>query len=207
MVVLPLAVCVGAKLPQLHGEHDQSTPPPLDASLVTVAMSGALWPLTIVSFGTPCVICTEIGATILTPTVIDALGFATDCATIDTSMLVEPAGKLGGAVNTVAEPLAVCKGLNVPHGAAEQVTDQPTPEFEGSFSTTAMMVAVAPVNMVLGGSCVRLTATCGDTANVAKALKLWSAVANAVIVTVAPTMFGFWNVEGIVKVTVLPDIE
>jgi len=205
--VPPLAVCVDEKVPQLPGEHDQSTPPPLGVSLVTVAMSVALWPSTIVLFGTPCVSCTEIGATMVTPTVIDALEFATDCATIDTLMLVEPAGKLGGAVNTVAVPLAVCEGLNVPHGVVEQLTVQVTPELEGSFSTTAMMGAVAPVNMVLGGNCVRLTATCGDTTKVAKALKLWSAVAKAVIVTVAPTMFGFWNVEGIVKLTGPPEVE
>ena len=100
VVGLPLAVCVGEKVPQLESpEHvtDQSTPA-LAGSLVTVATSEALWPSTIVLFVTGCVICTEIGRTIVTPALKVALGSANACATIVTPMLVEPAGKTGGAV-------------------------------------------------------------------------------------------------------------
>ena len=53
-VVAPLAVCAGEKVPQLPGLEqvtDQSTPA-LPKSLVTVAISEALWFCTIVPFGT-----------------------------------------------------------------------------------------------------------------------------------------------------------
>jgi hypothetical protein len=152
-VAEPLAVCVGENAPQLPGlEHvtDQSTPA-LAVSLVTAAISEALWFSMIVLFATFCVIFKEIGATIVTPTEIVALGVATACATIDTPRLVEFAGRTGGAVKTVGAPLAVCEGLNVPHGGVAQLTDQMTPEFVGSFCTTAMMLAVALVNILLGG--------------------------------------------------------
>jgi hypothetical protein len=100
VVGLPLAVCVGEKVPQLaRPEHvtDQSTPA-LAGSLATVATSEALWPCTIVPLVTGCVIFTEIGRIIVTPVWIVALGAATACATIVTPMLVEFACKTGGAV-------------------------------------------------------------------------------------------------------------
>jgi hypothetical protein len=51
-------------------------------------------------------------------------------------------------------------------------------------------MAVAFVTIVLGGGCVRLIESGAATVNDAEALKLWSAVANAVRVTVVPTMVG-----------------
>ena len=68
VVGLPLAVCAGEKMPQfpaLEQVTDQSTPA-LPVSLATAAISGALWPCTIVPFVTFCVIFMEMGNTIVT---------------------------------------------------------------------------------------------------------------------------------------------
>jgi hypothetical protein len=114
----------------------------------------------------------------------------------------------GGAVKTAEAPLAVCGGVTVPHGVLTQVTSQSTPAFVGSFCTTATTVAVAFVSIVAGGDWVIVTVGGADTVKVVIALKLWSALANAVIVTVLPTMvenpvFG----AGITKFKVPPEGE
>jgi len=84
-----------------------------------------------------------------------------------------------------------------------------TPEFVESFCTVATTLAVAFVSIVAGGGWVIVSAIGADTWKVAIALKLWSAVANAVMVTVLPTMpknpesFG----KGITKVEFPPESE
>jgi hypothetical protein len=71
-----------------------------------------------------------------------------------------------------------------------QLTTQSTPALLVSFETVAITVAVALTSMVVGGTWVRLTVIGAVTVKVAWALKLWSAVANAVTITVPPTMNG-----------------
>jgi len=171
VVALALAVCIGEKVPQLpKGEHDQSMPALL-GSLATVAMSEPLWPCTIVAFGTFWMIDTEIGRTIVTAAWLDADRAAVACATIVTTGL-EVDGTSGGAVKTAGAPLAVCEGVIVPHGVLAQLTFQVTPEFVGSFCTTAATVAVALINIVAGGCWVMVIVIGADTWNVAIALKL-----------------------------------
>ena len=148
----------------------------------------------------------EIGRTIVTATVLfcGADGAAIAFAEIDTTGFVAD-GKFGGAVKTAVAPLADCNGVIVPHGVAAQLTFHWTPEFVGSFCTTAETLAVAFVNIVAGGAWVMLTTTGGDTWKFAIALKLWSAVANAVMVMMLPTRFGMLRGTG--KLKVPPDDE
>jgi hypothetical protein len=160
-----------------------------------VAASGALALMTIDPVGTVCVIWMEIGATMVTLAVAvtaPAPLAAVEVAVIVTTGLVVPkeVGTVGGAVNVAGAPLAVCKGVTVPQGAASQLTLQVTPELVVSSETTAMTVAVALVSMLLGGDWVRLIEMEAVTVNEAIALKLWSAVAKAVMVIVEPTMSG-----------------
>jgi hypothetical protein len=61
-------------------------------------------------------------------------------------------GTVGGAVKVAGAPLAVRDGDTEPQGVLAQLTDQVTPELVRSFETTAMTVAVAFVNIVLGGA-------------------------------------------------------
>jgi len=201
-VAAPLAVCAGEKVPQLPGlghATDQSTPA-LFVSLITVAISGAWWPCMIVAFGTVWVIWREIGAAIVTLTLKNTLEAVAFAAIVTVGSELD--GTFGGAVKRAGAPLAVCEGVTVPHGRLEQLTSQSTPEFVGSFCTTAIIVAVAFVNIVAGGGWVMVTAGGADTWKVAIALQkgagpgvvggrrleqVWSAVAKAVIVTVEPT--------------------
>jgi len=155
------------------------------------------------------VIFRETGRTIVTTTLsletVDD-GAATDCAEmVTTGFALE--GKSDGAVKTAGAPLAVCEGVIVPHEVPAQETFHWTPEFVGSFCTTATRVAVAFVNIVAGGCWVMVTAIGADTWKLVTALKLWSAVANAVIVTVLPTMPKNWVGGGITKFTVPPEAE
>jgi hypothetical protein len=89
-----------------------------------------------------------------------------------------------------------------------QLTTQSTPALLVSFETVAITVAVALTSMVVGGTWVRLTVIGAVTVKVAWALKLWSAVANAVTITVPPTMNGIWSGPGTTKDGVsAPDAE
>ena len=76
-----------------------------------------------------------------------------------------------GAVKTAGAPLAVCCGVNVPH-PEQPSTNHLTPEFVGSFCTTAITVAVAFATIAVGGCCVMITVIGGETWKVARALKL-----------------------------------
>jgi hypothetical protein len=89
----------------------------------------------------------------------------------------------------------------------KQLTDQSIPEFVVSFERVATTVALAFTSIALGGTWDRLMVIGSVTVNVAKALKPWSAVANAVIVTVPPTMEGNWARAGTLKNIGAPDAE
>jgi hypothetical protein len=96
-------------------------------------------------------------------------------------------------------PLAVWEGETEPQGVLAQLTDQSTPELLVSFAIIATTVAVAFTSMVLGGTWIRLTVIGSVTVKLAWALKLWSAEASAVIVTVPPIMEGIWSGPGTTK--------
>ena len=123
-----------------------------------------------------------------------------------------PVGTAAGAVKVVVPPLAVCRGEKEPQGgggalgALEQATDQVTPPFAGSFLTTAVTGAVAPVNIVLGTSAILIVIGM-VTVDKAEALNLWSAVANAVKVMVESTILGIWIGEGTKNVVLPPGSE
>jgi hypothetical protein len=160
----------------------------------------AFW--TIEPFGTPWVILTDIGATIVTVAV--ALTPNAPVAVIVTTGLGGlPVGTVGGAVKVAVSPLAVWTGEMEPQGAEAQVTDQVTPEFVGSLATLAKTGAFALGSIVLGGTWVRLIVMGTATVNEAEALILWSAVANAVSVMVLPIIKGICKGPG-TKNSVLP---
>ena len=94
----------------------------------------------------------EIGRTIVTATVLFWGADGADVACAEIFTLGSPGGKTGGAVKTAVAPLAVCEGVIVPHGVAAQLMFHWTPEFVGSFCTTATTLAVAFVNIVEGGA-------------------------------------------------------
>ncbi len=176
VVAAPLAVCAGEKVPHAPGPPQltvQSTPASA-VSLATVATRGAPLFAIMEPVGTPCVIVTEIGATIVT------FRLALTCAPVavaEAVMITPPlgvripgGGGVGGAVKIAAAPLAVCVGEIEPHGLPPQLTDHVTPEFVVSFETTAMTVAAAFVSIVLGGTCVMLMEMAVVTVNEVKAL-------------------------------------
>ena len=109
-------------------------------------------------FGTPVVIWTVIGATMVTLAVVLTLAnpapVAAEVAVMTTTGLGVGlgSGTVGGAVKVAGAPLAVRDGDTEPQGVLAQLTDQVTPELVRSFETTAMTVAVAFVNIVLGGA-------------------------------------------------------
>jgi hypothetical protein len=155
----------------------------------------------------------EIGTTIVTfalAVVTDGPAVAAAVAVMVTPPGPNPipaAGAVGGAVKVAGTPLAVCEGEIEPQGRLEQSTNQSTPELVVSFETVAVTVAVALTSIVLGGTWVRLMVIWSVTVKVAWALKLWSAVANAVIVTVPPTMPGICSGPGTMKDLGPPDAE
>jgi hypothetical protein len=155
----------------------------------------------------------EIGTTIVTfalAVVTDGPAVAAAVAVMVTPPGPNPipaAGAVGGAVKVAGTPLAVCEGEIEPQGRLEQSTNQSTPELVVSFETVAVTVAVALTSIVLGGTWVRLMVIWSVTVKVAWALKLWSALANAVIVTVPPTMPGIWSGPGTMKDLGPPDAE
>jgi hypothetical protein len=207
VVAAPLAVCAEENEPHIPGLPQvtvQSTPA-FAASLLTVATRGALPASTMDLFGTPWVMATERGATMVTTAVAVTLPAAVEVAVMVTAGL--GVGGAGGAVNVAGAPLAVCDGTTVPQGVFEQLTVQVTPELLVSLATTAVTVAVPFVKIVVGGAWVMLTVMGAVTINEAVALKLWSAVAYAVSVTVAPTRLGNDTGPGTMKVTVPPAEE
>jgi uncharacterized protein (DUF983 family) len=116
-------------------------------------------------------------------------------------------GGTDGAVKVAACPLAVCAGKTEPHRVPEQNTDQSMPAFVVSFVATAVTGAVAFVSMVLGRGWVIFTVMAAVTVNIAVALKLWSAVAYAVTVTVEPTMLGNCKGPGAKNAKPPPEVE
>jgi len=162
VVVAPLAVCAGEKFPHAPGLPQvtvQSTPASA-ASLLTVATRDAPLLAIMEPVGTPCVIVTEIGSTIVTSTLaLTCAPVAVAEAVIVTPPLgvrIPAGGGVGGAVKVAAAPLALCVGEIEPHGLPPQLTDHVTPEFVVSLETTAMTVVVAFISSVLGGACVML---------------------------------------------------
>ena len=206
---MPLSVWVGENDPHEPGlvqVTDQSNPA-FEESSLTVAIKGEVPLIAMELIGTPCVICTEIGLTIVTLAVTLKFGLAADVAVTKT---VGGLATVAGAVKVAATPLAVCAGTIEPQRvllAAKQATVQSTPALVGSFEMTAATVAVAFVIIVLGGDCEKLSETGAATTKEANALKLWSAVAKAVRVTVVPTMVGICAGPGTINVKGAPGSE
>ena len=127
----------------------QSTPA-LPGSLLTVAIKGAVVPCTMEPVDTPSVIFTDTGEMIMTFAVTLTRGpTAVEVAII--TMVSLGTETVEGAVKVAATPFKVCMGAIEPQGATSQPTDQVTPEFVVSLLTTAATVAVAFVNIELGG--------------------------------------------------------
>lgn len=76
-----------------------------------------------------------------------------------------------------------------------------------SFESVAVIVALVLTSIVLGGTGPRVMVIGAVTVNIAEALKLWSAVASAVTVTVAPTILGIWSGPGTMKFVGTPGGE
>jgi hypothetical protein len=136
-------------------DNDQSTPPLLVESFVTVALRGLDFPLTGKEEGAP-LIGPMVGTGVVTVimTVTNGLGLAAAVAITETDRPL--AGTVVGAVYKTAVPLAVWAGLlglNVPQEFElfEQETDQFTPALVLSPETMLTMLAVAPVFMAVGG--------------------------------------------------------
>jgi hypothetical protein len=84
----------------------------------------------------------------------------------------------------VGEPLAVLVGLKEPQGDVEQVADQLTPPWAGSFATVAVICNVAPCATVCGVLGERVTEIGGGvTVTVIEAVLLLSPPDVAVTVT------------------------
>jgi hypothetical protein len=153
VVAMPLAVCVGEKVPHAPVVPQvtvQSTPA-LPGSLLTVAIKGAVVACTIEPVGTPSVILINTGEMIETFAVALTRGpTAVEVATITIVSLGTET--VEGAVKVAANPFEVCEGTMEPQGATSQPTDQVTPEFVVSLLTSAATVAVALVNIELGGN-------------------------------------------------------
>ena len=142
-VALPLAVCVGLKLPhEPAGVQLQSTPP-FVLSLATFAVIEAV-PFTFNEAGAPLsVTLTPEDEPIVIVAVAACAGAAVGAALIVTVPAVV------GAVYVVDAPLAVCVGLKLPHAPAG-VQLQSTPAFVLSFETVALSETVPPVARFAG---------------------------------------------------------
>jgi hypothetical protein len=136
----PLAEAVGEIVP--HGAVAQATvqeTPLFVASLVTVAVNCAVVPAATVAVPGD----TEM----LSPGTVTfaeaaAPELVTEVAVIVTAK--SPAGWVAGAVYLTAAPLAEVVGEIEPQSAAEQLTVQVTPPFEGSLLTVAVNGALPP---------------------------------------------------------------
>jgi hypothetical protein len=107
----------------------------------------------------------------------------------------------GGAVNVVAESLAVWAGFREPHGGAPQVTIQSTPAFEASLETVTRIGTWVPVTTEAGGGGLKAMEIWAPViSTVALTVWLWSALAVAVIVTALPA----GTIAGAVKVAAEP---
>ncbi|HEX4643628.1 MAG TPA: hypothetical protein VH161_09170 [Candidatus Acidoferrales bacterium] len=150
MVVTPLAVCAGEKVPQVPvGVQVQSTPA-FAESFVTVALTVAVPPMVKEAGGA---VASEMdtaaeGAEIATVAVAVTEWLLVEVAVIVT---LPPLGAVDGAVYMVAAPLAVCAGLKVPHDPAGAQL-QSTPPLALSFDTVAEIIAVALAASVAGGA-------------------------------------------------------
>jgi hypothetical protein len=140
-VVAPLAVGVTLNEPHEPAGVQLHTTEVAAGSLVVVATIDAVPPVCMVPGGGVVSVIVITGPVMVTDIVCVLVLSLTEVAVIVT---IPPVGIAGGAVYTVAAPLAVVVGLNDPHeplGAQLHVT----PPFAGSFDTVAVMLAVAEI--------------------------------------------------------------
>ncbi|MGB7847682.1 MAG: hypothetical protein WBL63_18875 [Candidatus Acidiferrum sp.] len=95
-----------------------------------------------------------------------------------------PVGAVAGAVYTVAAPLAVVGGLNVPQAPAGVQLQFTTGELDVSFATVAVILAVPEIGKVVGGLPTKDTVI--GKVTVAATDFVPSATEVAVIVTLPP---------------------
>jgi hypothetical protein len=119
----------------------QSTPA-LKESLETVALIMAWAPVPREAGGALAKAMETAAPVIITVAKTDLLVSALAVAVIVTALRV---GMTAGAVNVVAEPLAVCLGFKEPQLELPQVTLQSTPLFPLSFVTVVLSIARALV--------------------------------------------------------------
>jgi hypothetical protein len=137
------------ELPQVTA---QSTPA-FEESLDTVALIVAWAPVPREAGGACVKAMATAAPVIITVAVRVSVVFAVAVAVMVTAL---PDGITAGAVNVVAEPLAVCMGFKEPQVELPQATVQSTPLFPLSFVTVVLIVAWALVCSEDGGGCVNV---------------------------------------------------
>jgi hypothetical protein len=143
VVVEPMAVWAGLNEPQIElPQVTVQSAPEFEESLATAALIVAWAPASREAGGGFTKAMDTAAPVIITVATTLLLASAVAVAVMVTAL---PVGMTAGAVNVVAEPLAVCVGFNEPQLELPQVTPQSTPAFEASLDTVALIVAWALV--------------------------------------------------------------
>jgi hypothetical protein len=158
VVAVPLAVEVGAKLPQAVAlQVTVHLTPALALSLLTTAVRLVVEPAAS-DIGGVGFRATEMGGAALIVIVAEAV-LVVSVTEVAVTVTVAGLGTALGAVYVVAAPLAVDVGETLPH--EEQLTVHLTPALALSFVTLAVMLVVAPTTSELDTALTATEMACG----------------------------------------------